>query len=128
LLNEQGINFPEDGIYTLGKTIREDPALAQAFVAASLEGWRYAFDHPEEALDIVIKYMREAQQPANRMHQKWMLERMRDLMVTGNAQSITGLLNEQDYQAVGSVLSQEGLIQGYPDYKSFTGRNNAGEK
>jgi len=128
LLNEQGINFPEDGIYTLEKTIREDPALAQAFVAASLEGWRYAFDHPEEALDIVIKYMREAQQPANRIHQKWMLERMRDLMVTGNAQSISGLLNEQDYQAVGSVLSKEGLIQGYPDYKSFTGRSNAGEK
>jgi len=128
LLNEQGINFPEDGIYTLEKTIREDPALANGFVAASLEGWRYAFDHPEEALDIVIKYMREAQQPANRIHQKWMLERMRDLIVTGNARSISGLLNEQDYQAVGNVLSKEGLIQGYPDYKSFTGRSNAGEK
>jgi NitT/TauT family transport system substrate-binding protein len=127
-LNELGINFPEDGIYALEKTIEKDPSLAHDFVAASLEGWRYAFDHPEEALDIVIKYMREAQQPANRIHQKWMLERMRDLMETDNTQSVSGLLKEQDYQAVGSVLCKEGLIQNYPDYKSFTGRTNAGEK
>jgi NitT/TauT family transport system substrate-binding protein len=124
--NEQGMNFPEDGIYTLEKALRTDPALAGAFVTASLEGWRYAFDHPDEALDIVIKQMRAAQQPANRIHQKWMLDRMRDLIMPGNAESIPGLLKEQDYRAVGNALQQEGLIRTYADYKTFTGRSNAG--
>ena len=127
-LHEQGMNYPEDGIYTLKKTLHHDPALVQAFVAASLEGWRYAFAHPDEALDIVIKYMREAQVPANRIHQKWMLNRMRDLMIYGTSQEKFGLLKQEDYESVGHALRKDGLIQGYPDYPAFTGRSNAGEK
>lgn len=127
-LNEQGIIFPEDGIYTLEKSLKKDPDLVSAFVAASLEGWRYAFANPDEALDIVIKYMREAEQPANRIHQKWMLARMRDLMMLGTIQVTDGVLKEQDYQAVGNSLRRAGLIRYYPDYSTFTGRSNAGEK
>ena len=39
--------------------------MAKVFVKVSLEGWRYDFAHREEALDIVIEYMREAQVLAN---------------------------------------------------------------
>jgi NitT/TauT family transport system substrate-binding protein len=127
-LSEQGMNFPEDGIYTLEKTLRKDPALAKAFADASLEGWRYAFAHPDEALDIVIKQMREAQLPANRIHQKWMLDRMRDLIMPGTVHETPGLLKVVDYEAVGSALRNAGLIRDYPDYSIFTGRSNAGEK
>jgi NitT/TauT family transport system substrate-binding protein len=127
-LNEQGIIFPEDGVYTLEKSFKKDPDLAKAFVAASLEGWRYAFDHPDEALDIVIKYMREAELPANRIHQKWMLARMQDLMVSGNVQGATGVLKEQVYQAVGNSLRKAALIRDYPEYSTFTGGANAGKK
>jgi NitT/TauT family transport system substrate-binding protein len=125
-LHEYGMNFPEDGIYTLEKSLLKDPALTDAFVRASLEGWRYAFAHPDETLDIVIKYMREAQIPANRMHQKWMLDRMRDLIMPGNGQETPGLLNEQDYAAVVSAIRQDGQVQNYPDYNSFAWRSNAG--
>jgi len=127
-LNEQGMNFPEDGIYTLGITIHNDPALAKAFVAASLEGWRYAFAHPDEALDIVIKYMREAQVPANRIHQKWMLDRMRDLIMPGTIQGTLGILKEKDYEAVGRAMLKDGLIRSYPDYTAFCWRSDAGKK
>jgi NitT/TauT family transport system substrate-binding protein len=114
------MNFPEDGIYTLQASLDKDPALAAAFIDASLEGWRYAFDHPDETLDIVIKYMREAKLPANRMHQKWMLERMRDLMAPVNPQGAFGHLMEQDYEAVGHAMQSNGLISSYPDYNTFT--------
>src|SRR5208283_848526 len=124
-LNEPGMNFPEDGIYALETTIHNDPALAKAFVAASLEGWRYAFAHPEEALDIVIKYMREAQLPANRIHQKWMLDRMRDLIMPGTRQEMPGILKEKDYEAVGLSMRKGGLIRNYPDYTVFSGRSDA---
>lgn len=127
-LSEQGMNFPEDGIYTLEKTLRKDPALSKAFADASLEGWRYAFAHPDEALDIVIKHMREAQLPANRIHQKWMLDRMRDLIMPGDVPSTPGLLDEREYRAVGNAMRKDGLIRNVPGYKSFTGRSVAGEK
>jgi len=127
-LRDQGMNFIEDGIYTMEKTLHKDPALAAAFVDASLEGWRYAFDHPDEALDIVIKHMREAHLPANRMHQKWMLERMRDLMKPVNPQGTLGYLMLHDYEAVGRTMQKNGLIRSYPDYNDFVWRANAGKK
>jgi len=127
-LNDQGMNFPEDGIYAMEKTIHKDPALAKAFVKASLEGWRYAFAHPEEALDIVIRHMHEAHVPANRIHQKWMLDRMRDLIMSGNIQGMPGILKEQDYEAVGRAMRKDGLIRSYPDYAAFSWRYDAGEK
>ena len=127
-LNEQGVNFPEDGIYTLEKTLHKNPAFAKAFATASLEGWRYAFAHPEEALDIVIRYMREAQLPANRIHQKWMLDRMRDLIMPGTLQEMHGILNKKDYEVVGRTMRNSGLIRSYPDYTAFSGRSDAGAK
>ena len=127
-LRDQGMNFLEDGIYTMEKTLHKDPALATAFVTASLEGWRYAFDHPDEALDIVLKYMHEAQLPASRMHQKWMLDRMRDLMMPVAPDVEFGQLKEQDYLAVCLALQKQGLIRTYPDYATFSWRADAGKK
>lgn len=128
-LRDKGMNFIEDGIYTMEKTLRKDPALAAAFVDASLEGWRYAFDHPDEALDIVINHMREAHLPANRSHQKWMLERMRDLMMPVNPQGTVGHLLEQDYEDAGRAMQKHGLIRSYPDYNAFVWRRaDAGKK
>lgn len=127
-LRDQGMNFPEDGIYTMEKTLRDAPVMVEAFVNASLEGWRYAFDHPDETLDIVIKHMREAHLPANRMHQKWMLERMRDLMKPVDPQATPGYLVEQDYEAVARAMQKHGLIQGYPDYSAFVWRADAGQR
>ena len=127
-LRDQGMNFLEDGIYTMEKTLHKDPALATAFVTASLEGWRYAFDHPDEALDIVLKYRREAQLPASRMHQKWMLDRMRDLMTPAAPEVGFGQLKEQDYLAVCHALQKQGLIRTYPDYATFSWRADAGKK
>lgn len=127
-LRDQGMNFLEDGIYTLDKTLQKDPSLAAAFVDASLEGWRYAFDHPDETLDIVIKYMREAHLPANRVQQKWMLDRMRDLMMPVRPKGKLGDLAEQDYEAVGLVMQENGLIRRYPAYRDFVWRADAAKK
>ena len=126
-LHEQGMNFPEDGMYAMEKTVHNDPALTAAFAEASLAGWRYAFAHPNEALDIVIRYMREAQVPANRTHQQWMLDRMQDLIMPATSQGTAGLLNRQDYETVGRAMQSEGLIRDYPDYAIFTGGIHAGE-
>lgn len=128
-LGEQGVNFPEDGIYALEETVRKDPALADAIAAASLEGWQYAFNHPEEALNIVMKYMLRAHVPANRMHQRWMLNRMRDLIIPGGREGSvpSGILDRKDYEAAGSSMLREGLIRGFPEYAAFRWRGDVGK-
>jgi NitT/TauT family transport system substrate-binding protein len=124
-LKDQGMDLPEDGLYALEKTVKNDPALADEFTRASLEGWDYAFAHPEEALDIIIKQMRAAKIPANRMHQKWMLARMRDLILAQGGRSASGLLKQGDYEATGRILLKDGVIREVPDFSSFTRRPDA---
>jgi NitT/TauT family transport system substrate-binding protein len=118
--HELGLNFPEDGIYVLEKTLKQDPDLACRFVAASLEGWRYAFTHQEEAVDIVLEYAARARVPANRVHQKWMLARMQELTIPEKGNDIPlGGLKQTDFQNVGRELKEAGLIPGIPDFNLF---------
>ncbi len=115
---DYGLNFPEDGIYTMSKTAAKDPEECSEFVKASFDGWKYAFTHEGEALDIVLKYMRTAGVPANRVHQKWMLEKMIDLMKDGSGK-ITWTLNEKDYERVASELAKFGDIKSIPEFGQF---------
>jgi NitT/TauT family transport system substrate-binding protein len=124
-LNDYGIKFPEDGLYTSEKSYRRDPALAKAFAQASLEGWRYAFDHSDEALDTVIRAMKAAKLPANRAHQKWMLERMHDLILPQQDHAEMGHLKLSDYETVGAALQSNGVIKTLPAFAEFTGRADA---
>ncbi len=117
--HQHGLNFPEDGIYTLEKSFHKDPALSCAFVKATVQGWSYSFDHPEEALDIVLKYMVQAKIPANRVHQKWMLNRMQDGISPPEDHGRMGMLQPMDYQRVAGELKQGGLIERIADYRSF---------
>ncbi|WP_417307780.1 ABC transporter substrate-binding protein [Devosia sp.] len=55
--SEMGNDLLEDGLYVMEDTL-EDPAKVDAytrFVKASMEGWQYALDNPEEAAEIVVE-------------------------------------------------------------------------
>ncbi len=117
--HEHGLNFPEDGIYTLEDTFRKDKEMSCAFVKASIEGWVYAFAHPDEAIDIVLKHMVRENIPANRMHQKWMLQRMKDLITEQGSTEKAGVLKKQDYGFVADELRKEGMIKNIPGFESF---------
>jgi ABC-type nitrate/sulfonate/bicarbonate transport systems, periplasmic components len=114
------LNFPEDGIYTLEKIRAADPALCRAVTQASLRGWEYAFAHPEEALDIVLAKMREAHVPVSRAHQRFMLARMRDVMLPlKHDDTPLGELRRADYERVVHALEGLGLIRKAPDFAAF---------
>ena len=117
--DQHGLNFPEDGIYVLAEAYQKDPALYCKFVRATLEGWEYAFAHPEETLDVVMKHIHEAKAATNRVHQKWMLARMKDLMMSGEQRMPTGILDSKDYQMVARELQKGGMIKQIPPYSEF---------
>ena len=118
-LSEHSVNFPEDGIYCLKETFKNDPALCSAFVKASLEGWRYAFDNPEQALDIVMQYVVDGNIATNRVHQKWMLERMKDISNPTNNTVPLGTLQSGDYNRVAQELQINQLIIDIPSFSDF---------
>jgi len=117
---DHGIDLPEDGIYCLAMTRERSPALVAAFVAASFDGWQYAFAHPDHALDIVLQVMQDAHVPANRMHQRWMLARMRDLIdPPADTGRPTGALSRATYDAAVKTLEEQGWVRAAPDFKDF---------
>jgi len=114
-----GLNFPEDGIYCTEETLRKDPELCEAFVRASIKGWLYAFEHQDEALDIVMKHAKAAHTGTNRAHQRWMLARMKDLIIPEGDTRSLGILNPAEYALVGDILKDFRLIDLVPQFDDF---------
>jgi len=110
------LNVPEDGIYC--RTTVEWP-LCEAFAQASLEGWQYAFAHPDEALDVVLAYMARSHLPASRTHQRWMLARMRDVILPQQSGDVFGTLRRDDFERTAQLLRDNGWIDQAPDYADF---------
>jgi NitT/TauT family transport system substrate-binding protein len=51
-----GIKYYSDTLIVNERTLRERRPLVERFLEASEKGWRYALKHPDEAIDIVLKY------------------------------------------------------------------------
>jgi len=53
---EYGFDYYSDLLFTSKKELEEHPKRTEAFLMASLRGWRYAFEHIEETADLIIKH------------------------------------------------------------------------
>ena len=117
--SDYGLNFPEEGIYCSESFYNEKPELCLAFVKGCLEGWDYAFQHPEEAVDIVIKYIKKENLPFNKAHQTWMLACMQDLMFPSKDMNNFETLQYGNYKLVADKLFENKLIDKIPLYKDL---------
>ena len=71
---DHGYNVQEDGVYMTREYYEKHRAEAKKFAQASRKGWEWAAAHPEETLDIVMKYVHDNHIATNRILQKLMLE------------------------------------------------------
>lgn len=78
---DHGYNVQEDGVYMLESNYRKNKEAAQKFAQASKRGWLYCAEHPEEALEIVMKYVRMHHVATNRVMQKLQLEEVLKLQI-----------------------------------------------
>jgi len=117
--SEYELNFPEDGLYCLAPTIEQSPRLVQDFVRASQEGWHEAFRDYERTLDIVMRYTEEAHTGTNRVHQRWMLARMQDMMMPEDTSRPLGYLRREDFEFVCRQLREKQFIETQPSYDAF---------
>ena len=117
--DQHGLNFPEDCIVCLGETWRTQPGLCREFVQATLEGWEYAQRHRDEALRVVMKRTEEARTGTNRSHERWMLDRMCELIQPAPPATAMGELSREAYERVASELKKGGQLGAAPAFQEF---------
>lgn len=113
-LAAHGIDIPEDGLYALERTAREQFSAIAAFVAATRRGWQQAFADPEGALDIVLRRQRAEYVPANRSHQRWMLEQIRAVMGEPGENGWDWRLGREDVERVARLMQRLEMIDAVP--------------
>jgi NitT/TauT family transport system substrate-binding protein len=112
-----GYDMVDDGLVTTREFYENNPQACLDFTAATMQGWLYAFEHPEEALDETLRIMRQYHLPANRNHQAWMLEVIKDL-VLDHPEGI-GVLSRNDYDKVCDLMEKHKVIRNRIDYERF---------
>ena len=74
-------NVQDDGVYMRRDLYEQHKDQAVKFAKASRKGWEWAAAHPDETLEIVMKYVRENHIATNRTLQKLMLAEVLRLQV-----------------------------------------------
>jgi NitT/TauT family transport system substrate-binding protein len=100
---DQGVSTLEDGLYVLQDKLK-DPAFVDKmvrFVRASMKGWKWAGEHPDEAAGIVLE--NDATGAQTEAHQKRMMGEINKL-VDGS----TGALDPADYERTVKTLLEGG--------------------
>ena len=109
---DQGVSTLEDGLYVLEDNLK-DPAFRDKltrFVRASMKGWKWAEEHPDEAADIVLE--NDATGAQTEKHQRRMMREIAKLTAGSN-----GSLSLEDFQRTVDTLLKGGsdpVITGQP--------------
>lgn len=92
-MNNEGVAMLEDNIFCTKKFAEENPNTVAAFLYASLKGWEYAVENPEEAAEICYEYGSSVSAD----HQAYMAKEVAKLVTTdmnGNSVSDIGNMDE----------------------------------
>jgi NitT/TauT family transport system substrate-binding protein len=107
---EMGNDLLEDGLYVMEDTLK-DPAKVDAytrFVRASMKGWQYALDNPEEAAQIVVDS--DETGAAQLAHQLYMVGEVSKLVDANDA-----ALNMTTYDRTVKALLDQKIIKAQPE-------------
>lgn len=119
--SEHGYDFPEDGLYVSEAFYKKNPEKCRLFAEASKKGWDWVRDNREEALDIVMKYVKESNVPTNRYNQKWMLDAILEAHEDVKGGMPSYRLDEDAFNRLNEALVKYGYIARPVVYERFTG-------
>ena len=119
--SEHGYDFPEDGLYVSEAFYKKNPEKCRLFAEASKKGWDWVRDNREEALDIVMKYVKESNVPTNRYNQKWMLDAILKAHEDVKGGTPSYRLDEEAFNRLNEALVKYGYIARPVVYERFTG-------
>lgn len=109
-----GVDFYSDIMFTSQVEINEHPERAEAFRRASLRGWRYAMDNPEQVIDLLLnQYSVEK----TRAHLQFEARTMRALVLPDLIE--IGHMNPGRWQRMAEAFLELGMVPGIDGLEGF---------
>jgi NitT/TauT family transport system substrate-binding protein len=106
LPDDYGVHLYGDVLVTTDQMIEENPDLVLRFLRATLRGWRWAVENPEEAGPLALQY-----DPAlDEAHQAAQMEAFVPLVHTG--EDHIGWMRAEVWQGIHDILLEQGLLDG----------------
>lgn len=103
--NTYGIDFYSDILFTSETELRENPQRIEAFRRATLRGWRYAMDNPEEIIDLLLE---QYQVKKSRSHLQFEAKAMRGLILPDLIE--IGHMNSGRWQRMAEAFQELGMV------------------
>ena len=94
----------------------------QRFAAATKKGWEWAAAHPDEALEIVMKYVHRFNSPTNLVMQKMMLKETLRLQIDRDSKRREFRVRPDMVEKASQMLHESGMIKRGVTYKELTGQ------
>jgi NitT/TauT family transport system substrate-binding protein len=119
---DHGYNIQEDGVYMTREYYETHKDQAYRFAEASRQGWEYAVENPEEALDIVMEYVQREHIPTNRVLQKLMLDDVLRLLIDRESKAREFRLRPDMVEQASLMMLQNGMIYNEISYDDIIAR------
>jgi len=99
-----GVHFYADTLFTTDDTIATNPKLVQRFLRATLKGWTYAVEHPDEVPALVLPYApsADAELEYDRM--------LATLPLVNTGEDNIGWMKPEVWAAMEATLRQQGVV------------------
>ena len=107
--SDYGVHMYSDTLIATDEMIAENPDLITRFLRATLRGWREAIEEPGAAVEITLKYAREADAEM----QAQMMEASLPLVHTGEDK--IGWMRTEVWQGTHDILLEQELLDGPVD-------------
>ncbi|NIB40811.1 ABC transporter substrate-binding protein [Pseudomaricurvus alkylphenolicus] len=100
-----GIDFYGDMLFTSEEVVRSDPHRAERFLQASVRGWQYALEHPQEVIEWIQSKYSERR---TRERLQFEAEQTKKMILPGLVE--VGHTHEGRFRRIADIYQQQNLV------------------
>ena len=118
--SEHGYNIQEQGVYVSRSYYQDHAKECQQFAKATRLGWEWVAEHPEEALEIVMKYVRSDRSATNLTLQRRMLQEILNLQLDADSKKREFRVRRDMVEKASRLMLECGLLKRSVTFEELT--------
>lgn len=110
-----GIDFLGDNLFTTQQEINQYPERAERFLRATLKGWDYALNHPDEIIDLILRDYNTQALTREHLH----FEARETIKIIAPYGIPLGQSDRKRFERIAQTYKELGLVQSTENLKGF---------